>query len=450
MNVKIDSRKIEKGDIFVALKTLNHDGHDYVMDAIQKGASKVVVEHGKYPITTIQVSDTKEYLISYLKEHYYEKIQHLKLIGITGTNGKTTTCYCIYEALNKIGHKCAYIGTLGFYKEKKVCDLPNTTPEILDLYEMLIECEDMEYVVMEVSSHALSLRRVEGLEFDYAFFSNLTEDHLDYHKTMENYALAKQKLFHMLKKGGKAILNIDDAYVSYFLLESNENITYGFEKSDYHILNPVLKSDRSQFSILKGEKETKYETSLLGKHNIDNLTCVIILLDLINIDDTVKQLLVKKMCAPSGRMETFFYQTNRIIVDYAHTPDALHKILQTVKEFSTGNIYTIIGCGGDRERTKRPLMAKIATDQSNYVIFTTDNPRCENPKQIFNDMIQNLDNTNYEIIENREKAIQKGIQMCKKNDILLVLGKGHETYQMIGNEKKHFDDREVILKAIRS
>lgn len=436
--------------MFVALKTLNHDGHDYVMDAIKRGASTVVVEKGKYSVPTIQVPDTKEFLISYLKEHYYKEIQHLKLIGITGTNGKTTTCYLMYQALNKIGHKCAYIGTLGFYKEKKVCDLPNTTPEILDLYEMLFDCKEMEYVVMEVSSHALALRRVDGLEFDYAYFSNLTEDHLDYHKTMEHYALSKQKLFYRIKKGGKAIINIDDSYASYFLLEQNENITYGFEKSNYQILNPVLNSDGSQFSILKDGIETKYESSLLGKHNIDNLTCLIILLDVMKIEDSIKQFLVKEMTSPSGRMETFFYGTNRIIVDYAHTPDAVDKIIQTVKEFSKGSIYTIIGCGGDRDRKKRPLMAQIVTTKSDYVIFTNDNPRTENPRQIFNDMIQNLDNTNYEIIENREKAIEKGVQMCRENDILLVLGKGHETYQIIGNEKKHFDDREVIIKAIRS
>lgn len=452
MNIKVDSRKIEPGDIFVALKTLQHDGHDYVMDAIEKGASKVVVEYGNYPIPTIHVENTKEYLIQYLKENYYGKIKHLKLIGMTGTNGKTTTCYSIWQALNKIGHKCGYIGTIGFYIEDYVRDLPNTTPEIIDLYELLLECveKNCEYVVMEVSSHALSMKRVEGLVFDYAIFSNLTEDHLDYHKTMEDYALAKQKLFHMLKKDGKAIVNSEDDYSSYYLLNENQNYTYGRMKSDYEITDTHLSSEGCEFTLFYQNKKIKYQTTFLGNYNIDNLTCVAIVLDLIGVTDSVKQLLIKDMQTPPGRMETFFYRTNRIIVDYAHTPDAEEKIIKSVKEFLEGKLLIVIGCGGDRDRMKRPIMAQIATDNCDYAIFTNDNPRTENPKQIFDDMVQQLDKKNYEIVENRENAIQKAIQMCEKNDILLILGKGHETYQIIGKEKTHFDDREVVVKTIRS
>ena len=199
MNIKIDSRKIEEGDIFVALNTCN-DGHKFVLDAIEKGAKKVIVNNGNYDVETIIVPDTKDYLVNHLKNNYFDQIKNLKLIGITGTNGKTTTAYLLWQALNKLGHKCAYIGTIGFYIEEKIKDLPNTTPEIVDVYEMLIKCTEQtcEYVVMEVSSHALDQRRVDGLNFDYAIFTNLTEDHLDYHESLGSYALAKQKLFDML------------------------------------------------------------------------------------------------------------------------------------------------------------------------------------------------------------------------------------------------------------
>ncbi len=448
MNIKIDSRKVREGDIFVALPTLNHDGHDYIEDAIQNGASMIVAQKGKYSIPTLLVEDTREFLATYLHDHYYEKIKNLKLIGLTGTNGKTTTCYCIYQALNKLGHKCAYIGTIGFYRDEFVRELPNTTPELLDLYEMLLECveHEVEYVVMEVSSHALSTKRVSGLTFDTAIFTNLTEDHLDFHKTMEEYANAKETLFHQAKM---AMINIDDSYHDRYLLKENDNRTYGKGESDYQIFDVVLKDDGSRFKILHDGNSTPYETKLLGLHNIYNLTSVIAFLNELKIEDSIKQALIKLVEAPKGRMETFFYGTNRIIVDYAHTPDAEEKIIEAVKSFAQGHIYILIGCGGDRDPIKRPIMAKIATEKCDYAIFTSDNPRTEDPMKILHDMTDSLEKENYEIIENREKAILRGIQMCEKNDILLVLGKGHENYQIIGTEKKHFDDAEVVIKNIR-
>lgn len=451
LNIKSDSRKIKKGDTFVALKTLQHDGHDYVDDAIKRGATKVVVDHGLYDVETIVVEDTKEYLIQMLKEEYYDQIKDLNLIGMTGTNGKTTTCFCIHEALNNHGMKCGYIGTLGFYIKDKICDLPNTTPEITDMYEMLLTCRDKncKVVVMEVSSHALSMKRVSGLEFNYVIFSNLTEDHLDYHASMEEYALAKQKLFYMLKENGKAIINYDDPYKNYFLLEQNHNITYGFQGGDYQVTHFALGGTRTEFTLSHG-MDIPYTTSLLGKHNIYNLVCVLIVLEKLGINQEDRVELCEKMKAPAGRMDTILYDTNTIIVDYAHTPDAVEKILEAIHEFSKGNIITIIGCGGDRDRKKRPIMAHIATALSTYVIFTNDNPRTEDPKQIFQDMVQNLDNSNYEIVENREEAIIKGIQMLKKNDILIILGKGHENYQVIGTEKIDFDDKDIVVKTIRS
>lgn len=447
MNIKIDSRKVNKGDIFVALRGINNDGHKYVEDAIKNGASKVVVEEGLYDVETEIVLDTHDYLIKYLKDNYYPSIKDIKLIGVTGTNGKTTTCFLIQKALNKIGIKTGYIGTIGFYVDEKIRDINNTTPDIYDIYELLLECKDLgcEYVAMEVSSHALDKKRVGGLLFDYAIFTNLTQDHLDYHKDFDDYALAKQKLFKMIKSNGYAVINADDDYKDYFMVHSN-NITYGFNNSDYQITNANITSESSTF-VLKNKEET-YESKLLGKHNIYNLTCMIIILKLIGIDYKNIKELVLSSNAPSGRMDTVFHGTNRIIIDYAHTPDAIENVVKAVKLFAKARVLVIIGCGGDRDKTKRPKMAKIATDLADYSIFTSDNPRTEDPKAILNDMVEGLTNTNYEVIENREEAIKRGIQMLEENDILLVLGKGHENYQVIGREKIHFDDKEIVIKSI--
>ena len=447
MNIKIDSRKVNKGDIFVALRGINNDGHKYVEDAIKNGASKVVVEEGLYDVETEIVLDTHDYLIKYLKDNYYPSIKDIKLIGVTGTNGKTTTCFLIQKALNKIGIKTGYIGTIGFYVDEKIRDINNTTPDIYDIYELLLECKDLgcEYVAMEVSSHALDKKRVGGLLFDYAIFTNLTQDHLDYHKDFDDYALAKQKLFKMIKSNGYAVINADDDYKDYFMVHSN-NITYGFNNSDYQITNANITSESSTF-VLKNKEET-YESKLLGKHNIYNLTCMIIILKLIGIDYKNIKELVLSSNAPSGRMDTVFHGTNRIIIDYAHTPDAIENVVKAVKLFAKARVLVIIGCGGDRDKTKRQKMAKIATDLADYSIFTSDNPRTEDPKAILNDMVEGLTNTNYEVIENREEAIKRGIQMLEENDILLVLGKGHENYQVIGREKIHFDDKEIVIKSI--
>ena len=434
MNIKDDSRKINKGDIFVALKKVN-DGHNYVIDAIKKGASKVVVSDGDYEIETIKVKDTHEYLVNYLYDNYYDKIKDLKLIGMTGTNGKTTTCFLIYQALNKLGIKCAYIGTIGFYLEKKIKPLNNTTPDILEIYELLLECvnNNIEYVVMECSSHALEMHRLDRLEFKYGIFSNLTQDHLDYHKTIENYITAKQKLFD--KVALKTFVNSDDPYKDYFIKDNT--ITYGLN-GDYKLSDIDLNN-----RTFKVNGKT-YKTKLIGKHNIYNLLAVIALLTELKLNTNI----VNDLISPPGRMDIIYKNNNMIIVDYAHTPDAVNKIISSVKELNHNKIITIIGCGGDRDKTKRPIMSKIACNYSDYVIFTNDNPRNENPNNIISDMLHNLDKFNYKIILNREKAIIKGIQMLEKNDILLVLGKGHEDYQIINGVKYHFDDKEIVIKNI--
>lgn len=445
--LRTNSKEVLKNDTFIAIKGENFDGHNYIEEAIENGATKVIAEYGLYSVETLIVKDTKDYLKNYIKK-YKEEIKDLHLIGMTGTNGKTTTCYLLYQALNNIGKKCAYIGTIGFYIDDKVRDLKNTTPGVLDIYEMLLEAkkEGCNYVVMEVSSHALSQERIYGLEYDVAIISNVTRDHLDYHKTMEEYASAKQKLFYMIKDEGFAIIPENIDYKDYFFLNENENITYG-EEGDYKILSYKLDTDKSEFVLLHNNIEKIFKTKLLGLYNIYNIINVIIVLEKMEIPDIED--IILKLNPPPGRMDIITYEDNKIIIDYAHTPDAVENIILSIRAISGEKIYVIVGCGGDRDKEKRPMMARIATNLADYVIFTSDNPRGEDTKQIIDDMIENLDVTNYEVEINREKAIIKGIQKCIKNDILLILGKGHENYQIIKNEKIHFDDKEIVLKYCR-
>lgn len=432
--MKDDSRKIEVGDTYISLT----NNEKYILDAIERGASKVIVESGLYSVDTLVVKNTREYLINYLDDKYKDKFKNIKIVGITGTNGKTTSCYLLWQILNKLNIKTSYIGTIGFYMDKKIKDLNNTTPDILDIYEMINKSidEGYKYIVMEVSSQALDMNRLGKLRFNYAVFTNLTKEHLDYHKTMNNYALAKQILF---KQSDISLINIDDEYSNYFILDNC--YTFGINKSDYRITDITI-NDNTSFKLNNEE----YKTNIIGKYNIYNLipTLIILEIDKINYNKEI----LTKLEYPPGRLELIKKDDNKIIIDYAHTPDAVEKVIKTVKELNPNNIITIIGCGGNRDKTKRPIMGDITTKLSNYVIFTNDNPREEDPDSIIKDIIQNLDTTNYEIIPNREKAIIKGIQKLTKNDILLLLGKGHENYQIIGKNKYPFSDLEIVKNNI--
>lgn len=452
MNIKYNSKKIQKGDTFIALKT-NNDGHKYINDAIKNGATKVVTEYGSYPVETLLVDNTKEYLVKYLYENYYQEIKDLKLIGITGTNGKTTTCMLLHNMLNMLGRKTAYIGTNGFYINKFIKELPNTTPEILDIYELLIEAkkEGCEFVCIEASSHGLDQKRLAGLKFNYAIFTNLTHEHLGYHKTMEKYALAKQNLFKMLRNNKYAIINNDDKYKEYFLLKENNNITYSFTKGDYYIKDYQITSSHSTFKVINKNKEYTFTTKLLGKHNIYNSLASIIVLNKIGYSFEEINNVLTIVSGPKGRMENISYNNNNIIIDYAHTPDGIANVLKTAKELKPNQIITIMGCGGGTgsDREKRSTMGKLVLELSNKTIFTNDNPRDEEPNQIINDLLKEKTNNNYIIELDRKKAIEQGIKMLTNNDILLILGKGHENYQTIGNKKTHFSDKETVEEIIK-
>ena len=295
---------------------------------------------------------------------------------------------------------------------------------------------------MEVSSHALDLNRVYGLEFDACGFTNISQDHLDYHKTIEAYASCKVKLFHMLRGNKNSVINIDDDHSSMFLVDGNNNVTISENKGDVSIYDISLTNLGIDFKFDYLGKSYSKTIDMVGKYNIYNYMMAVMLINSFGFGiDSILSLDVK---APRGRMEMVKFGTNSIFVDYAHKPDAVRKVLENAHEFCKGRIITIIGCGGNRDSLKRPIMGGIASDNSDYVIFTNDNPRTEDPQKIMNDIVKDNHSNNYEIIYDRKDAITKGIQMMEKNDILLVLGKGHEDYQIIGREKIHFDDAEII------
>lgn len=452
MNIKYNSKKIQKGDTFIALKT-NNDGHKYINDAIKNGATKVVAEYGSYPVETLLVDNTKEYLVKYLYDNYYKEIEDLTLIGVTGTNGKTTTCMLIHNMLNKLGRKTAYIGTNGFYINTFIKDLPNTTPEIIDIYELLLEAKEeaCKFVCIEASSHGLAQNRLENLKFDYAIFTNLTHEHLGYHKTMKNYALAKQKLFTMLRNNKYAIINNDDNYKNYFILKENNNITYSLNNGNYYVKEYKITTQNNIFIVVNNNKEYTFTTKLLGKHNIYNSLASIIVLNKIGYSFEEINNVLTIVSGPKGRMENISYNNNNIIIDYAHTPDGIANVLNTAKELHPNKIITIVGCGGGTgsDRTKRSEMGNLVLSLSDKTIFTNDNPRDEDPNQIINDLLKEKINNNYIIELDRKKAINKGINMLTNNDILLILGKGHENYQIIGNNKTHFNDKETVLEITK-
>ena len=437
--IKSDSRRIKEGDTFIAIKGHREDGHKYIEQAIKKGAKKIIAEYGNYEVETIIVEDTKEYYKNYLEQTYKNIINEMTIIGVTGTNGKTTISYLIYQALNKLGKKCSMIGTLGYYKEKEEESLTNTCPDLGIIYELILDSYNSgyKYLVLEASSQGLKEGRLYGVKFDYAIFTNLTHDHLDYHKSMNDYLKSKILLFKALKPNGIGIVNVDDKYSKYFT--SKNTFTYGFNECDYQI------SDYKDYSFKLNDEEV--EINILGKHNAYNITATIIVLDHLKIGiEKIKQI-IKELKAPNGRMETYEYKTNKIIVDYAHTPDAIEKVLNTIKNHK--NIYAVFGCTGNRDRLKRPLMTKQLLDKCTKLIITEDDLYDEDFNHIVEDMIEDQEKDNYEIIEDRKEAINKGIKLLKENDVLLVLGKGHEKYIKIKNKLLKHNDAETILNIIK-
>lgn len=447
-----DSRKVKPGQTFVAIKGYTVDGHDFIDKAIENGATAVIAGHEvdcKVPVTV--VDNPALYYQNLLVKEYCHEFDNLKLIGITGTNGKTTSAWLAYQMLNLLGKKAAYIGTLGFYCGDYVEILPNTSPEILTIYKLLEKSMDLgcEYVVMEVSNFALDLKRIEGLSFVAGAFTNLSEDHLDYHKTMENYMNCKLKLTDYIKKDGVLCVNMDDPVSEKFKERFGNTKTFGFGDYDYSIISDDIHPDHTDINFRVYGKDYKVTTNLTSKFNVYNYFTMFSMLHEIGFscEDLIN--FTKDLKAPKGRCETYKVKEGFAVVDYAHTPDAVLKVVTAYKELAKARIITVVGCGGDRDPMKRPIMGEIASEYSDYVIFTNDNPRTEDPDKIMKDILAGVKKDNYEVCLDRREAIKKALDMIQKDDIVLLLGKGHENYQILGHEKVHLDDSEEILKYIK-
>ena len=444
-NLQYDSRKVEKGDVFVAMVGETVDGHDYIDKAIKNGATGIIISkeiEKREGIKYYLIENIRENIGEIASEFYCYPQKKLKVIGITGTNGKTTTTY-ILESL--LGEKnVARIGTVEYKIGDEIIEAPNTTPEPIDIVKMCKKSVEkgLKYLVMEVSSHGLILGRVNMLEFDIAIFTNLTPDHLDFHKNMEEYYEAKKILFLKTKKNGVKIINTDDIYGKRYFEEFGGK-SYGMKDAD---LVGVFKSENpSEIEI----NSKKIVTKLMGRYNLYNIMAGVSAgMGLgLNFEELIEKITLIE--GVPGRFQMVdCKQEFAAVVDFAHTGDAMENILKTVVEMNFKKIITVFGCGGDRDVKKRSEMAKIAERYSDIVILTTDNPRTENIEKILEDSIKGFETKKYIVKKEREDGIGTAVKLAEKGDIILVLGKGHETYQIVGKTKYHFDDREILCREI--
>lgn len=449
LKYETDSRKVKPGQTFVAIKGHTVDGHDYIESAIQNGAIRVIADHKIEASVPVEVVENpSNWLKEKLVEEYSAELKNLKIIGVTGTNGKTTTCYLTYQLLKLLGVKVAYMGTIGFYFEDIQMELPNTTPDILTIYKLFTNAMEKgcTTIVMEVSSHAIDMDRIAGLNFQIGGFTNLTEDHLDYHKTMENYLNVKLKILEYMVKDGVFLVNHDDKASEKFISNYKNAKTLGIGMNDYSILSYEITPSKTKMEVEVEGKKYEIVSNLTSKFNVYNYMTAFAICHEYGFDIPSIIEKTKEVYPPKGRCETYDVKEGFAVVDYAHTPDAVLKVIESYRELAKSRVITLVGCGGDRDPIKRPIMGKIASEKSDYVIFTTDNPRTEDPKKIMDDIIKGVEKDNYEIVLDRHQAIKRALDLIEKDDIVLILGKGHENYQILGHEKIHFDDSEEIKK----
>ena len=458
-NISYDSRKLTKQSMFIAIEGQDYNGHDYIPQAIKNGAVAVVKEKGYNKIheaIDIEVENTRDILPKIAKNFYSDPSSKIDTIGVTGTNGKTTTAFSINKILNDCGYNSGSIGTLGFVSSNEVVSTGFTTPESLELNNFIDQLVKggMENVVIEVSSHSLALSRMNHIKIDTAIFTNLTEEHLDFHKTMENYFLEKLKLFTSLSKDSFSIINIDDPYSDRIIQATSSNITrYGFSsKADIYLVSSKIGYGGMDLIFSINDKEYKVCTKITGRHNIYNIMAAISACKIKNISINKIISAIENIDFIPGRMEFVGDEKNKIFIDYAHTPDAYENILKLINEIKKpkDRIITLFGCGGDRDKDKRPLMAKITEKYSDQIIVTSDNPRNEELNYILKDILSGFNQKKHKVIQNREDAIKKSINILDKDSVLLVLGKGREEYQIINNKKIFHSDLEIIKREINA
>ncbi len=462
--IAYDSRKIKQDDVFVAIKGTATDGHKYIKNAINSGAKAIIAEkinlkEKDFKDTVIVLVENSRKALSLIsKNYYYNPSKDMKIIGVTGTNGKTTITFILKDIFTGFGKNVALIGTTGIFINDEKLPTSHTTPESLELFEHFARMKEknIDFVIMEVSSHSLVQNRVSAIDFNYAIFTNLTHDHLDYHKTIENYAKAKKILFDNLDESAIALYNGDDEWAN-FIISDTKAKKYSIGRkpnNDILIYNEKINIDGNKFSLkINDELHIDIKTSLIGKFNTENVANAVSLAAILGFDINKITNIISRSTGAPGRMQKIHLASGSIaIVDYAHTPDALYKALQTCRNIIENNslnskIICVFGCGGNRDKKKRPKMGDIASELADIAIITDDNPRNEDPLSIINDIYSGVKRKNREkvtIINNRADAIHYAVQKAKSHDIILVAGKGHETYQIYRNEKKHFDDIEQL------
>lgn len=457
--IEMDSRKVQKGDLFVCIKGETVDGHNYIKQALEKGASVILVEKDIEGIegNIVKVSNTVRALSQLSGELYGHPTSKMEVIGVTGTNGKTSITHFLNQMYKQQGVKTGLIGTMYHEIDGEKVESVNTTPFANQLQEMFYKMQQREVqkVFMEVSSHALAMGRVWGVDFKHAIFSNLTQDHLDYHGTMENYKQTKGLLFtslgNGLSQGKTAIFNADDQTSDTYIQQTGAWVlTYGIKnEADVRALNIRNTSGGLLFDVEYRGEVYSVQTKIVGLFNVYNLLAVIsfCLTDSWSMEDIVSSL--ANLDPVKGRLEAL--ETNggfSIVIDYAHTPDGLENALKSIKEITKGNLITVMGCGGDRDRIKRPIMAHIAEQHSDFVILTSDNPRTEEPLDIIKEMSKGMQGNAFAEIVDREEAISFAIKKAHEGDVVAIVGKGHEEYQIIGNKKFPFSDLNVAKKYL--
>ena len=454
-----DSRKVSLNDVFVAIRGTESDGHAYIEGAVKKGAVAVVCEEIPKDIvngiTYVQVSDTHAALAIMASNYYGNPSVNLKMVGVTGTNGKTTIATLLYQLFRKAGYKVGLLSTVKILVNDKEYKATHTTPDpvTINYYLDLMTQEGVEYCFMEVSSHGIAQKRTQGLHFTGGVFTNLTHDHLDYHNTFAAYRDVKKSFFDNLPKSAFALTNVDDKN-GIVMMQNTAAKKYTYALKSYADYRAKILENQFGGLLLKiGENEVWVK--LVGRFNAYNMLAIYAVARLLGLEEMEVLRLLSELDSVQGRFQ-YFISGKKIttIVDYSHTPDSLRNVLETINSIRTGNeeLITVVGCGGDRDKTKRPLMAAIASELSTRAIFTSDNPRTEDPEAIIKDMEKGVEPLNFKktlSITDRKQAIKAACQMAGENDIILIAGKGHETYQEINGVRKDFDDFKIAEEMMK-
>ncbi len=461
-SIAYDSRRVQRNGLFVAIRGEKVDGHEFIGQAVEKGASVIVAEREEKHLraTCVVVKDTRTALADLSRIFYGRPAQRLKLAAVTGTNGKTTTSFLIKHICEKAGLRCGLIGTVRYEIGERVLPAIRTTPESLDLQELLAQIVNAgcRAAAMEVSSHALAQDRTRGLEWNVAVFTNLTQDHLDFHGTMESYFESKAKLFTQLgqqenKRKSVAVVNIDDRYGQQLLDKIDKSvaiITYGMgARADFRASNYRVEFSGTSYQLDARGKSYLVRVPLIGRFNVANSVAALAAANGLGVDLRAAVLSLGKSPQVPGRLEMVPAKRQfQVFVDYAHTPDALANVLKTLRELQPQRLIVVFGCGGDRDRQKRPLMGEMVDRHADYAIITSDNPRKEDPSAIIAEIEKGFRSTHYEKIVDRMAAIGRAIALAQPRDIVLIAGKGHENYQEFADHTVPFDDIQVARRAI--